>query len=400
MPVSTSYSYYISIFMIQHLIKISLSLFIVGFVFGCGKHDGISESSDMLSSSAENTGQGGQNQPGVITAGEWNDLDNWAFWTELLEKDKFKGMPNYWSLFNNHRVSVQITTDGGQPVGDAVVQLKRSGTTIFTTRTNNKGKAELWVDLLQKSQDIDYTVLTLDINQGAKIISEVKPYHEGVNTISLVPPAPANNVDICLVVDATGSMGDELEYLKTELVDVLSRVQQANPNTAIMTSSVFYRDIGDEYVTRTSAFTTDHHTTIDFIKVQSAQGGGDFPEAVHTALEKSISALQWSAKARARILFLVLDAPPHHNTSVIESLRAQVKKAAELGIRIIPVTASGIDKNTEFLMRFFAMTTNGTYVFITDHSGVGNSHLEASVGDYQVEFLNDLMVRLINAYVE
>jgi hypothetical protein len=51
-------------------------------------------------------------------------------------------------------------------------------------------------------------------------------------------------------------------------------------------------------------------------------------------------------------------------------------------------------------MRFFSITTNGTYVFITNHSGVGNSHLEPSVGEYQVEFLNDLMVRLINKYAE
>jgi hypothetical protein len=44
------------------------------------------------------------------------------------------------------------------------------------------------------------------------------------------------------------------------------------------------------------------------------------------------------------------------------------------------------------------MSTNGTYVFITDDSGIGNSHLEPSVGEFQVEFLNDLMVRLINKY--
>ena len=47
-----------------------------------------------------------------------------------------------------------------------------------------------------------------------------------------------------------------------------------------------------------------------------------------------------------------------------------------------------------------AITTNGTYVFITDDSGIGESHLQASVGDYQVELLNDLMVRLINKYAE
>jgi hypothetical protein len=191
-----------------------------------------------------------------------------------------------------------------------------------------------------------------------------------------------------------------LEYLKTELIDVLSRVEQANAESDIATAAVFYRDEGDDYVTKVSAFTPNYSNTINVIKAQRAEGGGDFPEAVHTALEKSVSELQWSTNARTRLLFLVLDAPPHYKQSVIQSLHTQIKKASDKGIKIIPVTASGIDKNTEFLMRFFSITTNGTYVFITNHSGVGNSHLEPSVGEYQVEFLNDLMVRLINKYAE
>ena len=36
--------------------------------------------------------------------------------------------------------------------------------------------------------------------------------------------------------------------------------------------------------------------------------------------------------------------------------------------------------------------------FVTDDSGIGNDHLEPTVGEYEVELLNDLLVRLINAY--
>ena len=66
------------------------------------------------------------------------------------------------------------------------------------------------------------------------------------------------------------------------------------------------------------------------------------------------------------------------------------------GIKIIPITASGIDKEKEFLMRYMAIATNGAYVFSTNDSGVGNDHLVASVGKYQVESLNNLMEGLIN----
>ncbi|HQU60085.1 MAG TPA: hypothetical protein PLU64_12855, partial [Saprospiraceae bacterium] len=92
--------------------------------------------------------------------------------------------------------------------------------------------------------------------------------------------------------------------------------------------------------------------------------------------------------------FLILDAPPHYNDATVTAVQAQIRAAAEKGIKIVPVTASGIDKETEFLMRFTAIATNAPYTFKTDHSGIGNDHLEPTVGDYEVEHLNGLIVRL------
>ena len=110
--------------------------------------------------------------------------------------------------------------------------------------------------------------------------------------------------------------------------------------------------------------------------------------------------LSWSESARTRIAFLILDAPAHHETDIIRSLQKSVQMCAAKGIRLIPVAASGVDKNTEFMLRFFAVTTGGTYVFLTNDSGVGNDHIQATVGDYEVEQLNSLMIRLIQYYTE
>ena len=49
-------------------------------------------------------------------------------------------------------------------------------------------------------------------------------------------------------------------------------------------------------------------------------------------------------------------------------------------------------------MRFTAITTNGTYVFLTDDSGIGESHLVPTTGKYEVELLNELILRLIMKY--
>ena len=40
-----------------------------------------------------------------------------------------------------------------------------------------------------------------------------------------------------------------------------------------------------------------------------------------------------------------------------------------------------------------AVMTGGKYVFLTDDSGVGNSHEEPDISGYTVEKLNDLMVQ-------
>ena len=88
----------------------------------------------------------------------------------------------------------------------------------------------------------------------------------------------------------------------------------------------------------------------------------------------------------------------HEHIENVNTIKSQIKLAQEKGIKIIPIVASGANKNVEFLMRFFSISTNGTYVFITDDSGVGNKHLKPTDDDFKVEKLNDLIVRLIEKY--
>jgi hypothetical protein len=393
-----------------------LLLFLISFIFSCesdmvdmgdATSDGSAEYASLHGGAKNPSGGEGPGgniniQPGQITAGEWKDLDNWSFWQSVLAKEDYSKMPGYWSFHLNQRYSVELKDGSGNPHQDMTITLKSNGQVLWTTKTDNKGKAELWGMIAESpSQRTEDTALTIDVDNGLLNHTNILSYEQGINQITYNVQTPVFlKAEIAFVVDATGSMGDEIEYLKVELKDVLQKVKNNQPHFQFITGSVFYRDQGDDYVTRVSPFSSDVNKTMDFIKKQSAEGGGDTPEAVHTALEKAISDLQWSSNAKSRLLFLVLDAPPHHRPDVLQSLHKSIKTAASKGIKIIPITASGIDKETEFLMRFFAMSTNGTYVFITNHSGIGNDHLEPTVGDYEVEFLNDLMVRLINESLE
>ena len=335
---------------------------------------------------------------GQITAGEWSDLENWDFWLNLGQQDTTQ-IQSDWDYNLNGRISVKLKDHDGYGINDLPISLlDKNNKTVLRVRTDHIGTAEFFPALAGSFASIE----NYKIKVGEYTFANLKEYKDGINELSIERPETGyfeNKIDIAFVVDATGSMGDELEYLKVELVDVIDSVKETSGNAILNIGSVFYRDEGDDYVTKVSPFSTDASKTVSFIKDQSAAGGGDFPEAVHSALDKAINNLQWSSLATSRVIFLLLDAPPHEDAQIIAQIHSLVLKAAEKGIKIVPITASGIDKSTEFLMRYFAIATNGTYVFITGHSGIGGEHIEPTIGEYQVEFLNHLMVRLINEYL-
>ena len=210
--------------------------------------------------------------------------------------------------------------------------------------------------------------------------------------------APRRALDLGFLVDATGSMGDEMTFLQSELKDIVRRVRAVEPDLDVRISIVFYRDRGDEFVTRPLPFTRSVEKAVSFISTTSADGGGDFPEDMNAGLEAMMKQ-RWSRDAVPQMLFLLADAPPQQYAGADYTYHDAIRDAAARGIAIYPVAASGVDKPTEFLFRAMAVMTGGKYVFLTDDSGVGDSHEEPDITGYTVEKLNDLMVREIRSYV-
>ena len=354
--------------------------------------------------SGSGDGQGGNSEAGKVTAGEWNDLDKWDFWGDLMLSENFAEYSDYWKFYTNNRFAFTVYAPDGKPAPGVKVSLFRGGTELWSALTCNDGRADCWAGLFQKENIEDASAFYVKIN-GKE--SDKKPvmstWEQGMvmNTYSVTSaPKTTASADIAFIVDATGSMMDEIDFLKDDLLDILKKAEASQSDVKCRTAALFYRDEGDEYVTKYSNFSAKATDTSKFIEKQRADGGGDYPEAVHTALEVSLQSLSWSEDARARIAFMLLDAPAHHNADVIASLQKSIAKYAARGIRLIPVAASGVDKNTEFMLRFFSAATCGTYVFITNHSGIGNDHIEATVGDYEVESLNELIARLIVKYTK
>ncbi len=341
---------------------------------------------------------------GKLTAGEINDFQKWKLWNDLTENE-LKKYVSIWKIKPEQRYCVIVQNKVGHAIADCIVRLvARNNTILWTSRTDNTGKAELWTGI---GDNISAQVDHLSIEYAGRKFKLNKPkrIEDGVNSyrISTECHLP-QQVDLLFAVDATGSMGDEIAYLRAELLDILKRVQEQHNQIQFHTGALFYRDHGDEYLTRYSLFNRDVQVTNQFINQQMAAGGGDGPEAVDDALEVSVNTMNWSDQARARLLFLILDAPPHSEQKNIQRLKQTMRTAAEKGIRIIPLVASGggfeSDKSMEYLMRSIALATNGTYAFLTDHSGIGNKHTAPSTDHYEVETLNRLLLRLIDQFVQ
>jgi hypothetical protein len=359
--------------------------------------------------SSETAGTGGnhgsQTQPapqsGQLTAAAWSDLDQYDLWLSLFTGDQenatgvFESFLDTLDLGALNRVPVRVTVRD-QAASGVVVRLLDGDTVLSSAVSDASGMANLFPLSALEGQ-----ALTIMASGSDAEASREFQFSASISPISIDLAAAAlklDRVQIMFVVDTTGSMSDELEYLKSELQDVISQTRLHNPGTDIAVALMFYRDSGDEYITRYFDFTENLDVQCANIAAQSAAGGGDFPEAVHTALSEAVGK-QWSSGPVTRLLIHVADAPPHtDDPAVMASYGDRIASAAAKGIRIIPVASSGIDSITEYLFRTEAIISGGSYVFLTDESGIGEEHLEPTIGDYVVEYLNALLVRLIGQY--
>jgi hypothetical protein len=333
---------------------------------------------------------------GMLTSGEINDFSKWTLW-EDMSMDALKGYRSTWPFRPEARYTVLVKSKNGMPLCNAHVKMSGGSGQVWEAVTDNTGKAELWYGMWNMDMSTAHS-LSASVEYGRERfpIPTLKPFSEGVNILptNLACLNPAK-LDIAFIVDATGSMSDEINYLKAELRDILQKVHDSMPAIQVQTGALFYRDLSDEYVTRISDLTPDFEKTEAFIADNRADGGGDFPEAVDAALEEGLNGFHWNADATARLAFLVLDAPPHDDAATVKHMQELTARYAAMGIRIIPVVCSGSDKPMEYLMRSIALATNGTYLFLTDHSGIGGSHTAPTTDKYDVEYLNGLIYRVI-----
>lgn len=320
-----------------------------------------------------------------LTASRLNDNLDFDDWLKVREN--FKGYDYNISATNRYKVTVKDNED--KAVKNAKVTLFQGGKEIAKAVSDNKGIAYLFCNWHNDGQKPDKVTVELK----GKTVEKAWDDQTEITIKGDFEKNAVYDLDIMFMIDTTGSMGDELNYLKYQTNSMLQSLPtQLNTNISVN----FYRDYEDEYVVKSNPFTSSLKEVSSFFNQTNANGGGDTPEAVEKALEDGILNHTWRENS-IKLMFLVLDAPAHEKTD--ELLHTYINKASEMGIRIIPVMASGADSVCEIMLRQMALITGGQFVFLTDDSGIGGSHHQPETEQkYDVKPLITVLKEIINEY--
>ncbi|MGJ7546685.1 vWA domain-containing protein [Variovorax sp. LT1R16] len=297
------------------------------------------------------------------------------------------------------RYLLQVRTARGAVVPDAEVAVRAPGGAAMWARTDAGGRAWLHPDAFDPNASQVYEVAVRKNGRQAGGFLQ-RGQKSAVDIVLSDDAAPARaRLDLVFLIDATGSMADEIGRLKSTLRTIAAEVAQlpSRPDTCF--GLVAYRDKGDAFLLRSHDFTNNLDAFQGVLNALQANGGGDYPEAMNEALHETVHKLSWRGSGATRMVVLLADAPPHLDYGGPQ-YDDDMMVALGKGIKVFSVGASGLDKQGEYIQRQIAQYTGGRFVFLTykdaerPASGPGRETVH-DVGNYSVQTLDRLIVRLV-----
>jgi Mg-chelatase subunit ChlD len=337
--------------------------------------------------------------------------DNADFGAYLAYRERHAGLPvRARDVEERYRLTVHDAA--GRPVNDAQVSLHAQGRALpLWARTDAGG--QVWIHPGVMDAASGYQAAYRPAPQATRVI-EVQVRRGGAIGRALLTrgqrddlqvrldarlPAERARLDLVFLVDATGSMADEIDKLKRSMRSMADQIARLPSQPDICFALVAYRDRGDAFFVRASDFSADLGAFQRTLGELQAGGGGDYPEALNEALHTAVHRLSWRGDGATRLVVLVADAPPHldYGTPTYDD---DMQGALARGIKLFAVGASGLDPTGEYVFRQAAQYTGGRFVFLTyadarDPSSGPGRETSHDVGRYSVESLDALVVRLV-----
>ena len=324
-----------------------------------------------------------------LTGGSIDDNERFEEYLAYRERFGQLGVPVR-DLDPSGRIVVTVTGGEGLPAAGVEVEVA-GGSVEISLRTTADGTVRFHPEAY-RADNGPFTVTvggtSAEVERGGSVALETDLPTVG-DDIAL---------DILFLLDATGSMADEIDQLKSTIGEVVQRIGNSPAALDLRLGMTLYRDVGDTFVTANFNFTSDVDHFTRALEVVVADGGGDYAEALDEALADALGRPSWRPPEQTiQLVFLIADAPPQIARQVPTPYTESMLEAAERGIKIFPVSSSGTDDQAEFVFRQLAQFTGGRYVFLTYGAG-GRATGEATditERDYEELSLDDLIVRLV-----
>lgn len=291
------------------------------------------------------------------------------------------------------RIVATVTGTTGLPVAGAQVTVSADGTEIATLRTTADGTTRFLPALYGASAVAEFTFTIGDVSATAAPGSTVALQAGAAGGVT-GPVA----LDVLFLLDATGSMGDEIDRLKATIGTVVAQVGGFESQPDLRLAMTLYRDEGDTFVTSTFDFTADIDAFRAALNDVVADGGGDYPEALEEGLASALSTPSWRDPASTvQLVFLVGDAPPRLDRQVPVEYPAAVVDAVARGIKVFPIASSESDDQAEAVFRQIAAATGARFVFLSygAQGAATGAATDIDSTDYEELPLDALVVRLI-----
>jgi Mg-chelatase subunit ChlD len=302
------------------------------------------------------------------------------------------------------RYLLEITDAQGRAVPDAEVTVQAANGSATWLRTDAGGKGWIHPGAFDTGKSSLYEVTARQ--GGNRSTAVLQRGQKSALEMRLTPsqrPARAQ-LDVVFLVDATGSMGDEIDKLKSSLRSITAEVAALPSKPDLCLGLVAYRDRGDAFFVRSHDLTHDVNAFQGVLNAVQAGGGGDGPEAMNEALNQAVHHINWRGDHTTRLVILVADAPPHLDYGGPQ-YDDDMMSALGKGIKLMGVGASGLDKQGEVVQRQMAQYTGGRFIFLTyadasnPASGPGRETVH-DVRNYSVQTLDKLIVRLVKDELE